>query len=649
MQLRPLLVAVLALVLGVRLAHSAPLEEPSASTLVYYNARLALREGRALETVKLWLLRSAVAADAGRLSPHDGDFHSLTWAALGELGLCQDGLPKDRDGARLWPVAVHNQVVRTMGRRPRRRTTRPFDAFEVGRQQRHVSINDVLDADELSTLSLSPGRCLWPPRAAVGALELPTRARFRDRAVMARVLQNLLQKAERTLAPERVRGQAVVAARLFDLDLQLTELASREAREQARRRARAGRIGGLGRSSLEALRDDAPKTTLPLHSTAARVLRESVGWSADEWRSLSPDRRRFLHDRAHEARHELGIDENGLQHVALALLDAAIEDGDGAAATAWIARLHAADDPALQARVWAGERGQRLLGLGGESGFAEGGLIALHRGVDHIQRGELEAALRALALALRDAPSSAAADEVTRLSRRWLAYVSGRFALSEDLITTLQQLVPRRDHAVLIEDLLWRAALRADRESFVRALDSAGDRGALARRMVVLTPLASGDRRGFLRSVEQGLGDRTSETLRFLDRFIEALEREDAALRRAHLPTLAGLRAPLDALGAADSGRQTRKAAALLGRLQALEEGLVGLPTEAGAAARARSLSPDGELFAGSVRLAPADPLPWPFTATIPAAPSVFEPIELRPEEWRDGEGRWVFGWRLSG
>jgi hypothetical protein len=647
MRLRPLLVAGLALVLGARLAHSAP--EPSAPTLVYYNARLALREGRALETVKLWLLRNAVAADSGRISPHDGDFHSLTWAALGELGLCQDGLPKDKDGARLWPVAVHNQVVRTMGRRPRRRTTRPFDALEVGRQQRHVSINDVLSADELATLSLFPGRCLWPPRAALGAFELPTRARLRDRAVMARVLQHLLEKAERTLDPERVRGQAVVAARLFDLDLQLTELAAREAREQARRRARAGRIGGLERPSLEALRDEAPKTTLPPHSTAARVLRQCAGWSAAEWRSLSPDRRRFLYDRAHEVRHELGIDENGLQMVALALLDAAVEDGEGAAATAWIARLHAEGDPALQARVWGGERGQKLLGLGSESGFEEGGLVALHRGVDHIQRGELEAALRALALALRDAPRSAASDEVTRLARRWLAYVSGRFALSEDLITTLQQLVPRRDHAVLIEDLLWRAALRADRESFGRALESAGDRGALARRMVVLTPLAAGDRRGFLRGVERGLAARTSETLRFLDRFVEALEREDAALRRAHLPTVAGLRAPLEALRGADSGRQTRKAEALLGRLQALEEGLVGMPEQAGAAARGRALSPDGELFAGSVRLAPADPLPWPFVVTTPAAPSVFEPIELRPEEWRDADGQWVFGWRLSG
>ena len=30
-----------------------------------------------------------------RVSPHDEDFHSITWAALGALGVCPDGYPKD--------------------------------------------------------------------------------------------------------------------------------------------------------------------------------------------------------------------------------------------------------------------------------------------------------------------------------------------------------------------------------------------------------------------------------------------------------------------------------------------------------------------------------------------------------------------------
>ena len=52
--------------------------------------------------------------------------------------------------------------------------------------------------------------------------------------------------------------------------------------------------------------------------------------------------------------------------------------------------------------------------------------------------------------------------------------------------------------------------------------------------------------------------------------------------------------------------------------------------------------------FAGSIRLAPADPLPWPFKPPEPEAPSVFTPIVLEPVEWRDAKGALVFGWRLS-
>ena len=64
--------------------------------------------------------------------------------------------------------------------------------------------------------------------------------------------------------------------------------------------------------------------------------------------------------------------------------------------------------------------------------------------------------------------------------------------------------------------------------------------------------------------------------------------------------------------------------------------------------AKARTHSPEQSTFAGAIRLAPTDPLPRPFFAPEPEAPSVFTPLALDPVEWRSDTGDLVFGWRIS-
>ena len=48
----------------------------------------------------------------------DGDFRSVTWAALGQSGLCPDGFALDTQGARIWPVAFHNWLAQNLVPRP---------------------------------------------------------------------------------------------------------------------------------------------------------------------------------------------------------------------------------------------------------------------------------------------------------------------------------------------------------------------------------------------------------------------------------------------------------------------------------------------------------------------------------------------------
>ncbi|MEY3212534.1 MAG: hypothetical protein RIT28_3015 [Pseudomonadota bacterium] len=614
---------------------------PTDADLVYLNARLALREGRPDAALKLWLLRNSLANQSGRVSTYDPDFHSVTWAALGDLGLCQDGHPKDADGAGLWPLALHNTFVRTMGREPRSARPRPFDSFEVNKQTRYVAIGDILGSAELATVRFDRGRCYGPRLAAIRAGELPN-ARLSDRQVAARVLLSLLTRAELTLADAQIRGQSVIAARRFDLLLKLAELAAREARQKARDESTRARQLGLSREIAEAMRAEAPTSTLAPDSEAARILQDCMTWPISEWMALSPDRRLFMFDYAVS----YGVSPERAHPVALGILDVLIAARDGEGASLWIPRASAGVSPQV---IWDGPRGAALLSLDAGMGFNERAVISLHRGVAHLERGEIPEALQSFAVALKLAPESSVSELLTPLSLRWLNHVSAQYQLSEALLATLEALVPRRELAVLIEDMMWRAAFRADTTSYNNGNTRLEGRGAAQRRLDLLTPLASGDVKRFMAGLRGGLASSPSETLRFIEQLIERLELEDPEVRAAQAPTLQAVRVllqtwPWDEETAA---RQARTVEGLLARSQAILEGLGALGDDAELSDRARALSPDAEVYGGAVRLAPSDPLPWPFRALAVAAPSVFTPVQLTPVEWPDGAGGLVLGWEV--
>lgn len=612
-------------------------EQPSPQTLVYYNARMALREQRPLEATRLWLLRNAVEDATGQVSVHDGDFQSVTWAALGELGICQDGLAADDDGAGLHPLALHNWVTRNMSRRIPAARPRPFDAFEGDVQARFFGIHDVLSGEELKTAHLFRGRCLAWRVDLVESGQLPN-ADLADRAVAAKLLMHLLERSRETLVHERVVGEAVIEARLFDLKLQIAELAERKARQEARDRARRLSEDGMPRQSVRAFDEDAPLTVLSPESPAGRLLLGSLEWSIREWLTLSDDRRLFVFDAARK----LGADEPRLRGIALGILDALVEQGRGEEVSAWIARVDASPEV-----IWAGDRGRTLLALDPLSGFDERAVVALHRGVAQLQEGDLGASLRSFAFALQEAPRSRREEEVAGLARRWLSYVAAQYTIGEPLLITLKQLVPRRDYSAILEDLLWRAAFHADAGSFAVGLRNQVGRGALERRVDLLLPLADGDLRRFERDLRARLESSTGETLRFLEQLLERLELEDADVRTDQAPTVLRIRRLLVPFAEDEQGgRQQRRATALLARSQALLEG-IGAFDEASLTDRARALAPAGETFAGAVRLAPSDALPWPFAVVEVDAPSAFSPLQLTPIEWR-ADGERVLGWRIS-
>ena len=625
-------------------APASELREPTDHDVVFYNARLAMREGDALLATKLWLLRNALESQTGRISQHDEDFGSVTWAALGALGVCPDGQRLDEAGAGLWPLSLHNWVVRNRNRRSYAKPPSSFRSFEVSRQSRNISIGDVLSAEELRTVRVERGRCLRPRLALINAGEAVD-AKLSDRVVATRLLRYLLFEAYYTLDRDKVIGYSVIDARLFDIDLKLTDLASREARRTARERARKGRRVGLSRESVGALREDSPKFEFERATDAKLILRQSREWSTIEWMALSPERRRFLYDQARD----YVADPEVFDQVALGILDALIDAGEGDDVQRWIARYGSGSE-ALREVIWSGERGQRLLSLDRESGFRERAVIALHRGVRHLEQGELPDALTSFAYAIQSSTSSRRGDEVQSLALRWMSYVASQFEITDELLVTLQELVPRREYTVLLEDLLWSAAFRSDRPSFERGLRRQPPRAALERRTEVLQPLARGNVGGFVRRVRAGLTESPSEMLRFLAQLVQRLQLEDQDVRASHVETLRRLRALLEPMADPTArGSQRRRARELLEETLAVLEGVGALDDAVSLRDRARALDPSGAVYAGSVRLAPSDPLPWPFVAGEVSPPPIFSPIDLVPEEWLDEDGNWVFGWRIRG
>ncbi len=171
----------------------------------------------------------------------------------------------------------------------------------------------------------------------------------------------------------------------------------------------------------------------------------------------------------------------------------------------------------------------------------------------------------------------------------------------------------------------------------------------MERRLFLLEPLAGGDLRAFDRLVRKSLEAAPNEAMQFMTSLLDRLELEDEGVRGAHVPTLEAQIDLLQPFLEGDQrGRAPRRAGELVDRSQAILEGLGPLEPRASAQQRRHALAPESEVYVGSLRLAPSDPLPWPFPLVEPAAPSVFVPLELTPIEWEE-DGELVFGWRLGG
>lgn len=611
---------------------------PSDQTVLFYNARLAIRDGRPTDALKLWLLRNSLKeqTQGGR---HDEEFRSVVWAAMGALGLCADGYPKDLEGgAGLWPLSLHNWVLiasRGIPAGPRN----PYDAFEVGRQQRLISLHDVLSAPELRTVSFYRTGCFLPESTLIAAAEAPS-LDLADRLSTGPFLQRLLKMSLASLVREKVVSVAAIEARIFDLDLSLAQLRDRKSRREGQLAKQRARRAGVSDTAAEEVLTAA--RVWPKDSAQGLFLQRALTWQPSEWLGLSAQRRLFLFLQARP----FAPDAKALDPLMLAMIDALIARKAGAELESWLGAFDA-KDTVRRRLLTEGERGKRLLDLEPITGFRERSTVALQRGVAFLEAGALQEALRSFAFAMAHADESRESAITLSLSRRWVSYVLSRYETNAEVIATLKALVPKQEYNFVIEDLIWRAALRSDEKSFELVVASLQRGSALDARVLRLRLLAQGKQGALATQLRDAAENEPHLTLRFARLYLEKLEAEDVDVRRSHVPMLKLLKQIFDGLLAQTKAKaQARAAEELVSRAQAILEGLNVFDTSI--IGKARELSPRQETFAGNIRVAPVDPLPWPFEAPQVDAPSAFTPLVLTPVEWRGAGGALVFGWKVT-
>jgi len=623
-------------------------------TMVYFNARIALREERYQDVLRLWLLRNALESN-GEAPMHDADFRSVVWVALAGAGFCQDGFLEDEDpgGAGLWPLALHNYLVRSSSKQQAYPQPSPFDSFETGFQQRFVSLHDVLSVEELEGVRFFRGGCLLP---YLSLARLPTLhwLDIRDRLSTGIMMRDLIMLAQRTLKDDHVETKVLLETRLFDLDLALAKLAKAKARQETGIMGQLAKATGVSESAMTLVREARLSEVRQAEHT--ELLRRSLKWDEASWFSLSRDRRLALFAQAADARGDAPAIHADYRRTLLQNVDALIEKKDGRELTAWlgfagVASREGADgepegaDSELLAALTEGERGERLLSLELETGFRERGAVALRRGTAFLERGETLDAMRSFARALQTSEESVRAAEVHNLGKRWLVYVLSQYETDEQVLAILREFAAPVDRNELLEVLLWRAAFGADLASFERIAEHVQRRGSLDSRVQRLRSLAAGDAGAMWAALRDELAEKPHGIYAFVKRVTAALALEPLDVRLRNRATLM-LANELLLEVAKDANRGLdRRIAEQQQRIQTLLDAIDSF--DESAQGRVAAAAPGYESYAGSVRLAPADPLPWPFSAPLVDPPSPFAPIRLTPVEWYDDDRERVFGWRV--
>lgn len=583
--------------------NNSAVRDEAADLDLLVSSRAFIAARRHEDALKVWFLKNTLSSVRGTPSPQESALASAAWLAMARLRVCPEDMPQDAHG--LWTVALHNMILSSLFRGQPAPPASPFAAFSNGRQERKISARDILSPDELNTLKFSEGSC-----SVINKLRLQGVDYFNyvfddtpmTRPQAAKLMIDMLNKANSLMRD--VQGLSVLQARIFDLHLFL-----------------------IGRTELT--------------EESEKILNNAESWSNTDWMALPPSRRLFLFEKVFGR----SSDKQSGRRKILPILDALIDQQAGSELYSWIGLYSVDASPAELREIWSGERGSGLLSLDKQSGFLGRPAIALRRGLAALEGGEVHNALKNLGLAINYSSQEEGDDSVaSQLAKRWISYISGTWKVTPDLVAVLKEVLPKDAYSVIFEDLAWRAALRSDERSFEQLMTLLRMRSAAALRVEQLVLLAKGEVKEFARRLMRRLDEEPYSTVRFIGLLLDRIESEDTQVRTRMAPILQRL-SDLHDSGGKIKGRVGENLQKLSKRSHEI---LRVLSTDSGSslATKARGYNPQDGVFVGHVRVAPTDPLPWPYATPKPPSPEPFAPIVVVPEQWSAG-GSPVLGWKI--
>ena len=619
-----LLLLGLSSILGAGVSQGASPKNPYKD--LYHNAYLALEEGDFRKVMKIWYIHNSIENSVVS-KPHLPDLKSATWLAIDQLRLCPDNMLSDSNGGGLWPIILHNYVVRNhrSNKRIRPLPDHSLSTFETGIMRRPIHLKSILSPEEIRRYKPYVGKCqsmntiLEDFGLEFESLDLD------EKEFTSVVLRKLLHLAASEVNLDSdIRDY--VAYRIFLINLY-----------------HASRSGPTPDEQMEVQRaeednDDEDEASEPVDYKKWRqefLILMKMG--KEQWLNLPMDDRRAMLSLYNEL-------EEGGDPLRNATYDRLLSYEITAQDLSLLPEIIGFRTKGKRDLAYLNSNeGQDLIALGKNDRFPEIGALVGPLGVEAYHKGDLVRALEYFSVAIRHSSESSNGGAYYTNAMNWVKYIIMSHRFNKRLLNFTKTYLPKGAYKRLISSLVWSGAFHKESHLFRSSIFKDPTYSMRTRKLVAwLKPLALGQETLFISRLAKDLKTKPRNTIKQLAIFMEKLEEEPLPVIKSLAPLLSAIRFKLENTSSR-RGYIEKKSEPLKSKI---DEVLAPFEKET-IEASDRRLKNGKSLSLGSLRLEPSYVWPWPFNIPDKSSIHIFRPIDLTVKSVAEGGYKFMIPGRL--
>ena len=375
------------------------------------------------------------------------------------------------------------------------------------------------------------------------------------------------------------------------------------------------------------------------------ILSKALNWTPEEWSSISPERRFHL---LTVLESEKLLTQEQFEHLCIRLIDGFIHLNEGEEVSSLLSFLQVEKKIKIQKLIWNGERGEKLIHLGQESGFQEQSLIAIEKALLNYKKNKIAESIKYFATALQKSHISEREKEYQALSLKWIRYISKNHEFTDDLLKTLHSILREEVRKGVFYDLAWTALFYRDVKSFDNLVATMKKRSRNTRNLKLLRPFAQGEIHVGLTQLQALFKDSPRRGLKLMLKYLEFLKKEETSTQlQQHRVLLEFKKLLQQVLDFEDLPNSYRKKK-IPETVQALSQILLGQNALLGRNTSLKDAHSSGAIFSGTLTAEPPMSLSWEFLAPRVPSPDWQEAFRITPWEYQSKSGKIVFGYRLE-